>query len=158
MKLKIHAALSISAMAIPMLLVVSGCQMKNSSESGNSSSTNTLFINTNSSTMGATSNSAAADNSQNNLRDRDSSNQTPIDQGNSPADLQLTQQIRKMVASGTNNFSVIAQNIKIITDNGQVTLRGPVQSDAEKTSIDSIAKGVAGETNVTDQLEVKNSQ
>ena len=91
MKLKIYAALSISAMAIPMLLVVSGCQMKNSSESGNSSSTNTLFINTNSSTMGATSNSAAADNSQNNVRDRDSSTQTPLDQGNSPSDLQLTQ-------------------------------------------------------------------
>jgi osmotically-inducible protein OsmY len=97
------------------------------------------------------------DNSQMNQRDRDDRTRTPFEQGNSPEDLQVTQQIRKYVVNGTNNFSVLAQNIKIITRNGRVTLRGPVKTDDEKSSIAMMAQEVAGTNNVNDLLEVKNN-
>jgi hyperosmotically inducible protein len=96
-----------------------------------------------------------ADNSQKNMRDRSGANLTPMDQGNSPNDRDTTQQIRKMVVSSTNNYSMMAQNVKIITVNGKVTLRGPVKTDEEKSGIETIAKNVAGEGNVDDQIEVK---
>src|SRR5579871_2608158 len=64
-----------------------------------------------------------ADNTRMNERDRDTTNLTAMDQGNSPADIQTSAAIRKMVTSSTNNFSTTAQNIKIITQNGKVTLR-----------------------------------
>jgi len=57
--------------------------------------------------------------------------------------------------NGPNYYSTTAKNIKIVTVNGKVTLRGPVNSEAEKTSIVTIAKTVAGDGNVDDQLEVK---
>ena len=152
MNKKIKLANFVPAAGLPLILAVSGCQMKNGAADNSATDTN-LFIVTNSTVSGTNSNSA--DNSQNNVRDRNGLNQTPIDQGNSSADIQLTQQIRKLVVNGTNKFSVAAQNIKIITQNGQVTLRGPVENDSEKTTIDGLAKSVAGETNVTDQLEVK---
>ncbi len=96
-----------------------------------------------------------ADNSGVNSRDRNGATLTPGDQGSSDADRGLTQQIRKELTSGTNHFSVTAANVKIITANGKVTLRGPVNSPAEKTGIETIAKSVAGPDNVDDQLEVK---
>lgn len=96
-----------------------------------------------------------ADNSGVNTRDRNGATLTAGDQGNSEADRGVTQQIRKELASGTNNFSVTAENVKIITANGKVTLRGPVNTPAEKTGIEVIAKRVAGPDNVDDQLEVK---
>ena len=51
-------------------------------------------------------------------------------------------------------MSVNAQNVKIITQAGQLTLRGPVKTAAEKTRIEEIARAVAGENNVDNQLEV----
>ena len=47
-----------------------------------------------------------------------------------------------------------AQNVKIITQDGKVTLRGPVRTEQEKQSVEDIAKGVAGSDNVDSQLEV----
>jgi hyperosmotically inducible protein len=51
-----------------------------------------------------------------------------------------------------------AKNIKVITANGQVTLRGPVRSAQEKTKIDQIAKSAAGGAQIDDQLDVKGSK
>ena len=98
-----------------------------------------------------------ADNSQLNQRDRNNRTRTPLEQGNSREDIQVTQQIRKFVVNGTNNFSILAQNIKIITRDGYVTLRGPVKTDDEKSSIALMAREVAGTNNVNDLLEVKNN-
>ncbi len=98
---------------------------------------------------------ANADNSRLNVRDRVDATLTPGDQGNTPADREITQQIRKSLVSKTNDYSVIAQNIKVITVDGKVTLRGPVKTDTEKTGILMLAKTVAGERNVEDQLEMK---
>jgi hyperosmotically inducible protein len=96
-----------------------------------------------------------ADNSARNVRDRNAATLTPGDQGSSPADLEVTQKIRKALVIEATGYSTTAKNIKIITTNGKVTLRGPVKTDAEKSGIVMIAKGVAGEGNVEDQLEVE---
>ena len=96
-----------------------------------------------------------ADNSRINARDRDDATLTPGDQGTTPADRETTQRIRKALVTGPSDFSVAAKNVKIITANGKVTLRGPVNSAAEKEGIVALAKSVAGEGNVEDQLEVK---
>jgi len=97
----------------------------------------------------------AADNTAINARDRDDATLTPGDQGTSPADREITQKIRKALAIDSSGYSTTAKNIKIITVNGKVTLRGPVNTDAEKSGIVAMARQVAGEANVDDQLEIK---
>ncbi len=59
--------------------------------------------------------------------------------------------------STTNDFSVDAKNVKIITVAGKVTLRGPVNTTGEKSGIEAIARNIAGDANVNDQLEVKSN-
>ncbi|MBL9139678.1 MAG: PRC-barrel domain-containing protein [Verrucomicrobiales bacterium] len=95
----------------------------------------------------------AADNSQRNLRDRKSSSLTPLDQGNSESDIKITAEIRRKI-NREEGLSVAAKNIKVITVNGRVTLRGPVQAMREKERIESIANGVAGVEQVNNELEV----
>lgn len=107
--------------------------------------------------MGSNTNSGNdVDNSQQNRRDRDGRTQLPTAQGNSRDDVRITREIRQSVVSSTNNFSVMAHNVKIITLDGRVTLRGPVKTDEEKSGIAGIARGIAGPNNVNDLLEVKN--
>ena len=96
---------------------------------------------------------AEPDNADSNVRDRDSSSVTPLDQGNSQADIDTTAQIRKEIIAA-NGMSVNAQNVKIITMNGHVTLRGPVNSEDEKRQIGDIANRIAQSSNVDNQLEV----
>jgi osmotically-inducible protein OsmY len=79
---------------------------------------------------------------------------TPLDQGNSKADVDTTAQIRKEIVAG-KNMSVNAKNVKIITKDGQVTLRGPVNTAEEKRLIGEIADRIARSGNVDNQLEVK---
>jgi hyperosmotically inducible protein len=95
------------------------------------------------------------DNTVKNARDRNDATLTPGDQGTSPADREVTQKIRKALVIDATGYSATAKNIKIITVNGKVTLRGPVKTEAEKTGIVTLAKSMAGEDNVEDQLEVK---
>jgi len=95
-----------------------------------------------------------ANNSALNGRDRQNQTLTPGDQGSSPADFATTRAIRKEITS-TKELSVNARNVKIITTNGVVTLRGPVTTDNEKRLIGEIASKVARSTNVNNQLEVK---
>ena len=93
------------------------------------------------------------DNTKINKRDADSAALTPLDQGNNESDLKVTQQIRQAVmADGSLSFT--AKNVKIITQNGKVTLRGPVKTAAERTSIEGAARKVAGAGMVDNQLEV----
>ena len=93
------------------------------------------------------------DNSRVNQRDRNEQTLTPMDQSNSKADLSITQAIRKSIMK--QHFSMDAKNIKIITSNGEVTLRGPVKNISEKKRIDKIAKSVAGTKTLNNELEVK---
>jgi hypothetical protein len=94
------------------------------------------------------------DNTARNVRDRDNNTLTPLDQGNSKADVATTAQIRKEIVAG-KNLSVNAKNVKIITKDGHVTLRGPVNSAEEKRLIGEIAARVVPSGNVDNQLEVK---
>ena len=87
-----------------------------------------------------------------NVRDRDSAAKTPLDQNENKADIDITAEIRKQVVD--TQMSIKAQNVKIITQDGKVTLRGPVQTAAEKTRIEEIARAVAGDNNVDNQLDV----
>jgi osmotically-inducible protein OsmY len=101
----------------------------------------------------STDTSANADNTRRNVRDRDNQTLTPLDQGNSQADINTTAQIRKEIIDD-KNMTVDARNVKIITRNGVVTLRGPVNSPEEKRLIEEIATGIASAGNVNNELEV----
>lgn len=96
----------------------------------------------------------AADNAKRNERDRNDNAPTPMDQGNNEADIEITKKIRQQVLDQPD-FSVNAQNVKIITQNGTVTLRGPVATAAEKATIERLAKAQAGANKLVSELEVK---
>jgi hypothetical protein len=103
----------------------------------------------------ATNVTGKADHSVRNVGDRDERSLTPLDQCNSKTDLATTAQIRKDILVG--GLTVNAQNVKIITQDGLVALRGPVNSPEEKRVIliGEIANRVARSQNVDNQLEVK---
>ena len=96
------------------------------------------------------------DNTAINERDRSRETQTSGDQSNSSADLKITQAIRRGLMKDSG-LSATAKNIKIITNNGQVTLRGPVKNAQEKAKIAQLARSVAGGGKIDDQLDVKGS-
>jgi hyperosmotically inducible protein len=96
------------------------------------------------------------DNTAINERDRSRETQTSGDQSNSSADLKITQAIRQALMKDSE-LSMTAKNIKIITDNGQITLRGPVKNAQEKAKIDQLARSAAGGAKIDDQLDVKGS-
>jgi hyperosmotically inducible periplasmic protein len=96
---------------------------------------------------------ADRDNTAANTRDRNGTTMTPLDQNENQPDIDITANIRKRVVD--SQMSVDARNVKIITENGKVTLRGPVKSAEEKTRVDQIAADVAGGDNVDSQLDVK---
>jgi len=93
------------------------------------------------------------DNTGRNERDSGHKGLTPMDQGSSEADIDTTQRIRKAVMGAGLSFT--ARNVKIITRDGHVVLRGPVNSAAEKDTIFKLATSNAGAGHVTNQLEVK---
>lgn len=94
-----------------------------------------------------------ADNTDRNERDRNDATLTPMDQSNSSADIELTANIRQAVV-GDDTLSFNAKNVKIISAGGKVTLRGAVNSAAEKARIEAHAHKVAGAGRVTSQLEI----
>ena len=95
----------------------------------------------------------APDNTGRNVRDRSGATLTPGDQSERPADRRLTQQIRQALRAD-KSLSMTAKNVKIITVNGTVTLRGPVKNLREKEAIEAKAHQLAGATNVDNHLEV----
>lgn len=92
------------------------------------------------------------DNTAINERDRSDAAKTPLDQNENQNDIDTTASIRKQVVD--SELSVNAQNVKIITQDGNVTLRGPVATADEKLRIEAIARKVAGETKVSSQIEI----
>jgi hyperosmotically inducible protein len=95
----------------------------------------------------------APDNSKTNQRDRDKSAATADRQKMSPEDRELTRKIRATIVAD-KSLSTYAHNVKIITRDGKVTLKGPVRSTEEKTAVFSKAREIAGEGNVTDDMDV----
>jgi osmotically-inducible protein OsmY len=95
----------------------------------------------------------APDNTKVNERDRSPDQSTADQQKDNRSDRVITQQIRQSIMRD-KSLSTYARNIKIITQNGQVTLKGPVRSELEKKTVETAATEVAGENNVTSQLDI----
>jgi hyperosmotically inducible protein len=92
----------------------------------------------------------APDNTKTN---KDQAPPTADQQKMNPADRAISQKIRKSIHDDAN-LSTYAHNIKIITQDGKVTLRGPVRSEDEKSALQAKAEAVAGAENVTNKLTI----
>ncbi|MCU1302357.1 MAG: putative phosphoslipid binding protein [Candidatus Sulfotelmatobacter sp.] len=104
------------------------------------------------------SNSAPApDNTKVNDRDRDKTQPTADQQKENRPDREITRDIRRSIVQD-KSLSSYAHNVKIISQNGRVTLKGPVRSEEEKSAIEAKAAEIAGKDKVTSQLEVKPKQ
>ena len=99
----------------------------------------------------------APDNTRKNERDRSGETQTSGDQSNNAEDIKLSAAIRRAIVAD-KSLSATAKNIKIITANETVTLRGPVTTAEEKSKIEQLAQSAAGNAKIDNQLEVKASR
>jgi hyperosmotically inducible protein len=122
-----------AAMALAATLIVSGALMAAPRQQTNSQT--------------------SPDNSRTNQRDRQSGAPTADQQPENAADRDTDAKIRSSIMSD-KSLSTYAHNIKIITQNGKVTLRGPVRSDEEKKVIVDKAREIAGADNVADEMQV----
>jgi hyperosmotically inducible protein len=95
----------------------------------------------------------APENTGINVRDRSPGAVTPFTQSNNRSDIEMTRQIRRALMRD-KSLSTTAKNIKVITVDGTVILRGPVKSEHEKAAITDKALQIAGNGHVNDQLEV----
>jgi len=93
------------------------------------------------------------DNTKMNQEDRSNDQPTADQQKNNPSDRQLTQHVRQAIM-GDKSLSTYAHNVKIISQNGVVTLKGPVRSDDEKRAIEAKADEVAGKDKVVNEMTV----
>jgi hyperosmotically inducible protein len=99
----------------------------------------------------------AADNTKTNERDRSANEPTADQQKENRSDRDITQQIRQSIMKD-KSLSTDGHNVKIVTQNGQVTLKGPVRSEDEKKTIEAKAAEVVGENKVTSELNIKSQQ
>jgi len=95
-----------------------------------------------------------ADNTKRNSSEQNKNTDTAEKQSNSKDDLALTQKVRQAVMKD-GSLSMNAKNVKIIAQDGKVTLKGPVDSQQEKDTIGTEAGEIAGKDKVDNQLEVK---
>jgi len=96
----------------------------------------------------------APDNTKVNQADRDKTTPTAGSAKNNTNDREIMQKIRKAVMD-EKTLSTYAHNVKIISQDGKVTLRGPVRSEEEKKTIEQKATDVAGAGNVTNEITIK---
>jgi hyperosmotically inducible periplasmic protein len=101
-------------------------------------------------TVTQSTNQTAPDNSGQNKNQQS----TADAQSNANSDLQTTAQIRKAIIAD-KSLSTYAHNVKIITVNGAVTLKGPVSSEDEKQKVASDATSVVSSDKLTNELTVK---
>jgi hyperosmotically inducible periplasmic protein len=95
----------------------------------------------------------APDNSKTNQGDGDKGALTAEQQKMNPADRHITRQIRSAIYQD-KSLSTYAHNIKVITQDGKVTWKGPVRTEDEKAGLEAKAAAVVGAENVTNQLQV----
>jgi hyperosmotically inducible protein len=138
------------ATTFAVLLALSGC--KKNDNAAERASDESVKVTTESAKPAD--DTVAADNTDRNERDRDSQALTSGDQLENESDRTLTQQLRQGVMK-EDKLSTNAKNVKIITRNGVVTLRGPVESAEEKALIARIVQNTSGVKQVDNQLEVK---
>ena len=101
----------------------------------------------------ATAQQTPPDNTKVNKADRAKGAVTADQQKENAADRDLTKKIRQAVV-GDKSLSTYAHNVKIVTQNGQVTLKGPVRSEQEKTAVEAKATEIAGAGKVTNEITV----
>ena len=101
-----------------------------------------------------TSKPSAQDNTKVNKRDRAKSQPTADQAKETTSDREVTQKIRRAVVAD-KSLSTYAHNVKVISEHGKVTLKGPVRSEEESKNIEAKATEVAGAGNVINQLSVK---
>ena len=94
-----------------------------------------------------------ADNTKVNTRDRAKGAVTADQQKENATDRGLTQKIRRALMAD-KTLSTYAHNVKIITQNGNVTLKGPVRSNEEKQNVETKAIEIAGAGHVTNEMSV----
>ena len=94
-----------------------------------------------------------ADNTKVNDRDRAKGAVTADQQKENVTDRDLTQKIRRALMQD-KSLSTYAHNVKIVAQSGQVTLKGPVRSDAEKQNVEAKAIAVAGSEHVSNQMTI----
>lgn len=95
----------------------------------------------------------SADNTKINKRDSSPTELTADQQGQTKEDIEITQKIRKAVVND-ESLSINAQNVKIITIDRVVTLKGPVESEEEKMAIEEKAAQIAGKENVRNEIDI----
>jgi osmotically-inducible protein OsmY len=93
----------------------------------------------------------------NTKKNQDQTSPTADQQKINPSDRTVTQKIRKSILAD-KNLSTYAHNVKVVTQGGKVTLRGPVRSEEEKTNLGAKAAAVVGQDNVTNQIEIAPSK
>ena len=94
-----------------------------------------------------------ADNTGRNMRDWDADTPTADRQSNAAGDVELTRRIRQAIVND-KSLSTSAHNVKIVAENGVVTLRGPVVSEKERDEVAAAAKKVSGVKRVDNRLDV----
>ena len=99
----------------------------------------------------------AADDATNTGKNAGDQSITAQEQSESPSDRDLTRRIRSSLIK-ERNLSSNAKNIKVISRDGKVTLRGPVNSNQEKQAVENAAEGIVGKKNVINQVEVQSNQ
>jgi hyperosmotically inducible periplasmic protein len=99
----------------------------------------------------------APDNTKTNQRDRDKNSPTADQQKMNPEDRELAKKIRSAIHDD-KSLSMYAHNVKIIAQDGKVTLKGPVRTEDEKNAIEAKAKAVAGDGNVINQIDIAPKQ
>jgi hyperosmotically inducible protein len=131
--------MKITVLTVVLTFLVLGCSKNEQAKTDQPSQTATV----------------AADNSGTNVRDRNNATKTSGDQSESEGDRTISQNIRQAITAD-DSLSTNGKNVKIITVDGVVTLRGPVKSETEKTNIVAKAQQIAGVKSVENQLEIAN--
>lgn len=93
------------------------------------------------------------DNTKVNQRDRNSGEATADQQKMNSSDRELTRKIRRSIVTD-KSLSTYAHNVKVISQNGSVTLKGPVRSEDEKSALEAKAVAIAGSGRITNELSV----
>jgi osmotically-inducible protein OsmY len=99
----------------------------------------------------------AANNADNTGRNASDQSVTAQNQSEAQGDRDLTRRIRATLIK-ESNLSSSAKNVKVITRDGKVTLRGPVKSNQERQAVGNAAAGIAGKNNVNNRIEVQSNQ
>jgi hyperosmotically inducible protein len=102
----------------------------------------------------ATSKAPAADNTKVNKRDRSPAEPTADQAKETTSDREIMKKIRRAIVAD-KSLSTYAHNVKVISEHGKVTLKGPVHTEDEKHAIEAKATEIAGAGNVTNDLTVK---